>query len=79
MNPITTSPLTSTVGVVLGVIPAVVEFSCGFAALAHITIPGVTITGNPSEMLLEGGKFLGIGLLGLFAKDWNRTGGVKQA
>ena len=77
MNPVTKSPITSALGVALGLIPAVVQLAGGVAAIAHISIPGVTITGNPSEMILSGVQFLGLGLVGLFAKDWNATGGTK--
>ena len=77
MNPVTTSPWTSSFGVVFGILPALIQISCGVAGLANMTIPGVTITGNPSEMIISGLQFLGIGLIGLFAKDWNKTGGTK--
>jgi len=77
MNYVLTNWKTSAVGL-LGLIPGLVSVGAGIAGLAHLTIPGVTVTGNPSEMIINGAPLVVAGVIGLLAKDANVTGGSKQ-
>jgi len=65
---------------VLGLAPffgGVLSMAAGAAALAHIPIPGVTITGDPWNMLGNGLMAASAGMAAFAAKDANVTGGVK--
>ena len=77
MNYVLTNWKTSLAGI-LGLVPGIVSVGAGVAGLAHLTVPGVTVTGNPSEMIINGLPLVVAGLIGLFAKDANVTGGNKQ-
>ena len=51
----------------------------GVAALFHIPVPGITVTGDPISMIWTGLAGVSAGL-GLFlAKDGDVTGGTRQA
>lgn len=50
-----------------------VEVGAAAAKLAHIDIPGVQVTGDPWEMMVNGGPLLSAGLVGFMARDWNKS------
>jgi hypothetical protein len=70
---------TSLIGTVLGLIPAAGQIICGASQVMHIPIPGVTVTGNGWEMIANGIPFLCAGLVGIYAKDHDVTGGARPA
>src|SRR5208283_2939972 len=70
---------TSLWGGLLGTLPGTVMFLCGLAGLLHVNVPGVTITGNPADMVLNGFALIVAGGVGWLAKDGDVTGGTRLA
>lgn len=54
------------------------QLCVGMSALFHLTIPGITVTGDPMTMVQQGGAAVCMGLVGVLAKDRDVTGGTRH-
>jgi hypothetical protein len=59
-------------------IGGILSMADGIAALAHISIPGITVIGDPWHMIGSGLVAAGAGMAAFAAKDSNVTGGAKS-
>ena len=61
---------------VAGLIPlltGLVEAGAGMAQMLHVTVPGVTVTGDPFTMITAGAPMIATGVGLLLARDFNVT------
>jgi hypothetical protein len=72
MNKMFVNWKTTTMGLV-PLLTGAVETLAGLSALMHLTVPGVTVTGDPFSMITTGLPMIATGVGLVLARDWDVT------